>query len=77
MPYIIKARFVSMFVKQQGSGYMATPKPGDLTELRELIEAGKISPVVDKTYPLSEISDAFRHLNEGHAGGKVVVRVCE
>lgn len=77
VPYVIKARFVSMFVKQQDSGYMATAKPGDLTELRELIEAGKVSPVVDKTYPLSEISDAFRHLNEGHAGGKVVIRVGE
>jgi NADPH:quinone reductase-like Zn-dependent oxidoreductase len=77
VPYVIKARFVSMFVKQQGSGYMATAKPGDLVELKDLIEAGKISPVVDKTYPLSEVSDAFRHLDEGHAGGKVVIRVSE
>jgi len=77
MPYIIKARFVSMFVKQQGGGYMATAKPGDLTELRELIKAGKITPVVGKTYLLREVSDAFRHLNEGHADGKVVIRVSE
>ena len=77
VPYVIKARFASMFVKQQDSGYMATAKPGDLVELKDLIEAGKLSPVVDKTYPLSEVSDAFRHLNEGHAGGKVVIRVCE
>jgi NADPH:quinone reductase-like Zn-dependent oxidoreductase len=56
---------------------MATTKPGDLVELKDLIEAGKLSPVVDKTYPLSEVSDAFRHLNEGHAGGKVVIRVSE
>ena len=77
MPYILKALVVSMFVRQQSGTYMATPKPGDLTELRELIETGKISPVVDKTYPLSEVSNAFRYLDEGHAGGKVVIRVCE
>jgi len=77
MPYILKALVVSMFVRRQSGTYVATPKPGDLIELRELIEAGKITPVVDKTYPLSEVSDAFRHLNEGHARGKVVVRVCE
>ena len=77
MPYIIKARFVAMFVKQQASGYLATPKPGDLAELRELIEAVKVTPVVDKTFPLSEVSDAFRYLNQGHAQGKVVITVGE
>jgi len=77
MPYILKAFLVSMFVKQQGRGYMAEPKPGDLTELRELIEAGKVTPVIAKTYPLSEVSDAFRYLDEGHAEGKVVIRISE
>jgi len=77
VPYIIKARLVAMFVKQQDTGYMATAKPGDLAELRELIEAEKVTPVVDKTYRLREVSAAFRHLNEGHAAGKVVIRVCE
>jgi len=77
IPYIIKARLVAMFVKQQDNGYLATAKPGDLTELRDLIEAGKVTPVVDKTYPLSGIGDAFRHLDEGHAQGKVVIRVGE
>ena len=75
MGYIIKATFVSMIVRQQGSTYMATPKPGDLVELKEFIEAGKVTPVIDKTYPLSEFSDAMRHLNEGHAQGKVVITV--
>ena len=77
MPYILKATFVSMFVRQQGSTYMATPKPGDLVELRELIEAGKVTPVVDKTYVLSEFTEAMRYLNEGHAQGKVVISVGE
>jgi len=75
MGYIIKALVVSMFVRQQGSTYMATPKPGDLVELRELIEAGKVMPVIDKMYTLSEFTEAMRYLNEGHARGKVVITV--
>ena len=77
MPYILKALIASMFVRRQGRAYVATTKPGDSVELRELIEAGKISPVIDKTYPLNRFSEAMRHLDEGHAGGKVVLRVSE
>ena len=43
--------------------------------LKELIEAGKVSPVIDRAYPLSEARDAMRHLEEGHARGKVVISV--
>jgi len=75
MGYILKALLVSMFVRQQGSTYVATPKPGDLVELKELIEAGKITPVIDSTYPLADFSEAMGHLNEGHASGKVVITV--
>ena len=77
MPYILKALAVSMFVRQQAGTYVATPKPGDLIELRELIEAGKITPVIDRTVPLSDFSEAMRHLETGHAAGKVVIAVRE
>jgi NADPH:quinone reductase-like Zn-dependent oxidoreductase len=77
MPYIIKALFASMFVRQQGRAYVALLKPGDLAELKDLIEAGKITPVIDRTYPLGETTEAFRHLNEGHTRGKVVLTVRE
>lgn len=73
MPYIIKVTLVSMFLHQQGGPYMATPKRGDLLELKELIEEGKLSPIIDKTYPLSDFSAAMRHLNKGHVRGKVVI----
>ncbi len=47
----------------------------DVALLKELIEAGKISPVIDRTYPLSDVPEALRYLQEGHARGKVVITV--
>jgi NADPH:quinone reductase-like Zn-dependent oxidoreductase len=43
--------------------------------LKELIEAGKVTPVINRTYPLSEVPEAIRYLEEGHAQGKVVITV--
>jgi NADPH:quinone reductase-like Zn-dependent oxidoreductase len=68
----IKALVLSLFVRQQGRPFMVTNSKG-LVFLNELIEAGKVTPVVDRTYPLSETPEAFRYLNEGHARGKVVI----
>jgi NADPH:quinone reductase-like Zn-dependent oxidoreductase len=49
------------------------PRPDDLESLRELIEAGKVSPAVDRTYPLRQVLEAIRYLVEGHGGGKVAI----
>jgi NADPH:quinone reductase-like Zn-dependent oxidoreductase len=49
------------------------PKLKDLTFLKELLEDGKVAPTIDRTYPLSDAADAFRHLGNGHARGKVVI----
>ena len=73
--FIIKAFVLSLFVRQQGAPYIAIPKNQDLVDLKELIEAGKVTPVIDRTYPLSETPEAFRYLDEGHARGKVVISV--
>jgi NADPH:quinone reductase-like Zn-dependent oxidoreductase len=54
---------------------MAIPNNEDLVVLKELIEADKVTPVIDRTYPLSETSEAFRYLDEGHARGKVAITV--
>ncbi len=43
--------------------------------MKELIEAGKVTPVIDRTYPLSETAEAIRYLEEGHARGKIVITV--
>lgn len=51
------------------------PDKKDLTFLKELIEAGKISPVIDKSYPLSKLPEAFQYYGKGHSRGKVVVTV--
>jgi NADPH:quinone reductase-like Zn-dependent oxidoreductase len=53
------------------------PKAEDLGFMRELIEAGKVRPVIDSVYPLRAVADAFRHFGEGHARGKVEIRVQE
>ena len=73
--YIIKSLVLSAFVRQKVRLFITIPKNEDLVLLKELIEAGKVTPVIDRTYPLSETREAFRYLNEGHARGKVVITV--
>jgi NADPH:quinone reductase-like Zn-dependent oxidoreductase len=55
-------------------GLAKTPK-SDLLEIRELLETGKIVPVIDRTYPLSQTADAIRYLETQRARGKVIVTV--
>jgi NADPH:quinone reductase-like Zn-dependent oxidoreductase len=47
----------------------------DLAFMKELIEAGKVKPVIDRCYPLSEAAEALRYYGEGHSQGKVVITV--
>ncbi len=58
-----------------GLGMWKPNKKEDLVFLKELFEAGKVVPVIDRRYPLSEVAEAFRYLEEGHAQGKVVITV--
>jgi 2-desacetyl-2-hydroxyethyl bacteriochlorophyllide A dehydrogenase len=53
----------------------ARPNKKDLVLLKELLESGKIKPVIDRRYPLSEVPEAIRYLEEGHARGKVVITI--
>ncbi len=67
--------FRSRFTTQKFVFYIAKLTKDDLNVLRELMEAGKISPVIDRTYKISETQAAVRYLEEGHARGKVVITV--
>jgi NADPH:quinone reductase-like Zn-dependent oxidoreductase len=71
----VKLLVLSPFVSQRLSPMLARNSRDDLAVLRELIEAGKVTPVIDRTYPLSEVPEAIRYLEEGHARGKVVITV--
>jgi NADPH:quinone reductase-like Zn-dependent oxidoreductase len=73
--WIIAAALTAVFVRQQGSPFVASTTTEELIALNEFIEAGTVTPVIDRTYPLSEAADAFRYLDEGHARGKVVITV--
>jgi NADPH:quinone reductase-like Zn-dependent oxidoreductase len=73
--YVIQALVVSLFVCQQGRPIVAVPKHEHLVALKELIESGKVTPVIDRTYPLNETPEAFRYLDKDHARGKVVITV--
>ena len=54
-------------------GISAKRNQKDLVFLKELLEAGKVVPVIDRRYPLSEAAEALRYLGEGHARGKIVI----
>lgn len=69
----IKAMILSPFMSQKMSIFMADLNPKDLAALADLMQAGKVTPVIDRTYPLSGTADALRYLEKGHARGKVVV----
>ena len=69
----LRALVWSPFVGQRLRGFLSQPKKVDLAVLKELIEAGKVTPVIDKTYPLCEVPEAMRYLEEQHPGGKLVI----
>jgi NADPH:quinone reductase-like Zn-dependent oxidoreductase len=72
---LLRALLLSPFVGQRLRGLFSTERREDLETLRELIEAGKVTPVVDRTYPLREVPEAIRRLEHEHARGKVAVTV--
>ena len=70
---MLKGPWISMTGSQKMGNLLAKPNKQDLAFIKELLEAGKVVPVVDRCYPLSEVADAIRYLEEGHAQGKVVI----
>jgi NADPH:quinone reductase-like Zn-dependent oxidoreductase len=73
---MIQGPWISMTgSKKMGNMGVAKPNQKDLVFMKELLEAGKVVPVIDRCYPLSEVADALRYLEDGHARGKVVITV--
>ena len=70
---LIGALVRSLFVSQKIAIFIARVNQQDLTTVRELMAAGKVTPVIDKRYRLSEAGEAFRYMETGHARGKVVI----
>jgi NADPH:quinone reductase-like Zn-dependent oxidoreductase len=71
----IRALLLSPFVGQKLGTFVSRENHEDMIVLTDLIEAGKVTPVIDRTYPLSEVPEAIRYMRNGHAGGKVVITV--
>jgi len=71
----LRALMLSPFVRQKLKAPIYMTREEDLEVLKELVEAGKVTPVIHKTYPLSQVPEAMRHLEEGHARGKIVITV--
>ncbi len=77
MTYVFKAFLLAPFMRQQGKPLMATTNGKDLAALNELIEAGKVAPVIDRTHPFEEIPAALGYAAKGHVRGKVVITVAQ
>jgi NADPH:quinone reductase-like Zn-dependent oxidoreductase len=71
----LRAHALSPFVSQTLGTWISSPRREDLVELRKLIEAGTITAIVDRAFPLSAAAEAIAYLREGHARGKVVLTV--
>jgi NADPH:quinone reductase-like Zn-dependent oxidoreductase len=71
----LRALILSRFVDQKLGTFISKENHEDLLVIKGLIESGKVTPVIDRTYPLAEASEAIRYLEEGYAQGKVVITV--
>jgi NADPH:quinone reductase-like Zn-dependent oxidoreductase len=75
LSHIVTARLAALRGSQKAVFFIAKFNKPDMAVLRELLEAGKVTPVIDRRYALSEVADAFGYLGEGHAQGKIVITV--
>ena len=74
---MLRGPWISMTGSQKMTNLMAKPNNRDLAFVKELIETGKVKPVIDRCYSLAEVPEALRYLEEGHAQGKIVITVAD
>jgi NADPH:quinone reductase-like Zn-dependent oxidoreductase len=72
---MLRGPIISMTGSQKMGNMLVKPNKNDLVFMKDLIEAGKVVPRIDRRYPLSDFAGAFRYLEEGHAQGKIVIIV--
>jgi NADPH:quinone reductase-like Zn-dependent oxidoreductase len=72
---VVRALVSSPLVRQRLRPFLTKETTEDLVTLADLVESGKVTPVIDRTYPLSAVPEAIAYLEEGHARGKVVITV--
>lgn len=72
---MLQASVAALFVRRQGSPFMAGEKREDMLALKELVEAGEVTPVIDQIYSLEGAADAMAQIATGHASGKTLVRI--
>jgi len=75
LSHIVKVRLAALWSSQKIVFFIAKFNKADMVVLRELLEAGKMTSVIDRRYELSEIANALRYMGEGHAQGKIVITV--
>ena len=74
---LVGVLMTSWFTSQKLTSFMVSPNQQDLLFLKQLIEAGKAKPVIERRYALSEVADALRHVAEGHARGQTVLQIAD
>jgi NADPH:quinone reductase-like Zn-dependent oxidoreductase len=72
---MVQGPWISMTTSKKMSSFLQRPNQDDLVFMKELLEAGKVKPVIDRCYKLSEVPKAFRYFEQGHSQGKVVITV--
>nr|WP_079102250.1 NAD(P)-dependent alcohol dehydrogenase [Streptomyces sp. TP-A0356] len=71
----LRAHLLSPFIGQKLGTFISSENAEDLAAVRELIESGKVAPVIDRTYPLSEVAAAIRYMLDGRTSGKLVITI--
>jgi NADPH:quinone reductase-like Zn-dependent oxidoreductase len=75
LSHVLQIRLASLRASQKTIFFVASFKREDLEILKEMIEAGKVKPVVERVYPISQTAEAMRYLGTGHASGKIVITI--
>jgi NADPH:quinone reductase-like Zn-dependent oxidoreductase len=72
---VVRAAVTDRFVRQRLRPFLCKPNRADLLTVTGFIDDGRLTPVVDRTYPMAETADGLRHVERGHTRGKVVITV--